>query len=100
MKTSSGKMKIVFKDTFYHRLENQIEYISLDSPSRARKFRSDLFKRIKEIVTNPYRYRKSIYFEQETIRDLIFKGYTIVFRITENNIEIFGFVKFQKDPTD
>ena len=100
MITLSGKMKIVFKDTFYHRLENQIEYISLDSPARARKFKSDLFKRIKEIGSNPYRYRKSIYFEEETIRDLIFKGYTIVFRINGNNIEIFGFVKFQKDPTD
>lgn len=100
MKTLSGKMKIVFKDTFYYRLENQIEYISLDSPARARKFKSDLLKRIKEIVTNPYRYRKSIYFEEETIRDLIFKGYTIVFRINGNNIEIFGFVKFQNAPTD
>ena len=93
-------MKLVFKDTFYHRLESQIEYISLDSPIRARKFKSDLLKRIKEIPENPYKYRKSIYFEEETIRDLIFKGYTIVFRITEENIEIFGFVKFQKEPTD
>ncbi len=93
-------MKIVFKDMFYHLLENQIEYISLDSPARARKFKTDLFKRIKEIGSNPYRYRKSIYLEEETIRDLIFKGYTIVFRVTENNIEIFGFVKFRKDPTD
>ncbi len=92
-------MKIVFKDTFYHRLESQIEYISLNILAQARKFKSDLFKRIKEIPTNPYRYRKSIYFEDETIRDLIFKGYTIVFRIVENNIEIFGLVKFQKEPT-
>ncbi len=27
-------------------------------------------------------------------------GYTIVFRITENQIEVFGFVKFQKKPID
>lgn len=93
-------MKIVFKDTFITRLSNQIEYISLDSHSRARKFKTDLFANIKEIPQNPYRYRKSIYFEDESIRDLIFKGYTIVFRITENKIEIFGFVKYQKDPTN
>jgi len=31
---------------------------------------------------------------------LIFKGYTIVFRIAEENIEVFGFVKYQKEPTD
>jgi plasmid stabilization system protein ParE len=93
-------MKIIFKDTFVNRLENQIDYISLDSPKRTIKFKSDLLNRIKEISLNPYQYRKSIYFEDESIRDLIFKGYTIVFRITDDNIEIFGFVKFQKDHTD
>ncbi len=31
-------MKILFKESFLKRLENQIEYISLDSPKRARKF--------------------------------------------------------------
>ncbi len=93
-------MRVVFKDTFIIRIESQIEYISLDSPFRARKFKSDLLKRIKEIPTNPYRYRKSIYFEDKTIRDLIFKGYTIVFRITEDKIEVFGIVKYQKKPTD
>jgi plasmid stabilization system protein ParE len=75
-------MKIIFKETFLYRLESQIDYISIDSPARARKFKSDLFRRIKEIPPNPYRYRKSIYFDDETLRDLIFKGYTIVFRIT------------------
>jgi plasmid stabilization system protein ParE len=100
LKISSRSMKVIFKDTFLHRLESQIEFISLDSPARSRKFKTDLFKRIKEIPSNPYRYRKSIYFEEVTIRDLIFKGYTIVFRITEENIEIFGFVKYQNEPTD
>jgi len=56
--------------------------------------------RIKEIPANPYRYRKSIYFEEESIRDLIFKGYTIVFRIAKEHIEVFGFVKYQNEPTD
>jgi len=93
-------MKILFKESFLKRLENQIEYISLDSPKRARKFKNDLLNRIKEIPVNPYKYRKSIYFENHSIRDLIFKGYTVVFRINENQIEIFGFVKYQKNPTD
>ena len=56
--------------------------------------------KIKETPERPLSYRKSIYFEDETIRDLIFKGYTIVFRLTKESIEIFGFVKFQKEPTD
>lgn len=93
-------MKILFKESFLKRLENQIEYISLDSSKRARKFKNDLLNRIKEIPDNPYKYRKSIYFENPNIRDLIFKGYTVVFRINENQIEVFGFVKNQKNPTD
>lgn len=91
-------MKIVFKDTFILRLEKQIEYISLDSTSNARKFKNELFRKIKQIPSNPYLYRRSIYFEDASIRDLIFKGYTIVFRITPEQIEIFGFVKFQNEP--
>lgn len=47
-------MKIVFKDTFINRLESQLNYISLDSPESARKFKTGLFIRIKEIPTNPY----------------------------------------------
>ena len=93
-------MKILFKDTFINRFANQLEFISLDSPRRARKFNADLLNRIKEIPSNPYRYRKSIYFTDSNIRDLVFKGYTIVFRINGNTIEIFGFVKFQNNPTD
>jgi len=93
-------MRIVFKDTFVIRLENQIEYISLDSTKRARKFKSDLLNRIKKIPSNPYQYRKSIYFNDESVRDLIFKGYVIVFHVIEKQIEVFGFVKYQKDPTD
>lgn len=50
-------MKIVFKESFLQRFENQI-------------------------------------------RDLIFKGYTIVFRINNKQIEIFGFIKYQRTPTD
>lgn len=95
----SKNMKILFKDTFIYRLEKQLDYISMDSPRNARKFKAELLSRIKKIPSNPYRYRKSIYFENANIRDLIYKGYTVVFLIS-NNIEVFGFVKFQKTPTD
>jgi len=92
-------MKILFKDTFISRLEKQIDFIALDNPGNARKFRKELLSKISEIPSNPYRYRKSIYFDDLKIRDLIYKGYTIVFRIG-GNIEVFGFVKFQQNPAD
>ena len=93
-------MKILFKESFLKRLEKQLAYISLDSPKRARKFKNELLNCIKEIPQNPYKYRQSIYFDQTEIRDLIFKGYTVVFRINGHQIEVFGLLKYQKRPTD
>ncbi len=72
----------------------------MDSVSRARKFKNDLLNRVKEIPENPFQYRKSIYFDSDDVRDLIFKGYTIVFRVAEDRIEVFGFIKYQNSPTD
>lgn len=93
-------MKIKFKETFVSRLEKQIDFIAADSPVRARKFKSELFNLIRKVSLNPLQCRKSIYFEDNNIRDLIYKGYTITFRINDNTIEIFGFLKYQKNPTD
>ena len=93
-------MKILFKDSFLFRLENQLDFIAKNNPSNARKFKNELLKKIIEIPSSPFKHRKSIYFEDYNIRDLIFKGYTIVFRINENTIEVFGFVKFQNSPID
>lgn len=93
-------MKILFSESFLYRLESQIEYISKDSPARARKFKAELLAKIKAIPKRPLSHRKSIYFEDETVRYLIFKGYIVVFRLTGNTIEVFGFVKFQNEPSD
>ncbi len=45
----------------------------------------------------PYANRKSIFFEREDIRDLVFKGYVIVYKIDEqkNVIDVFGFSKYE-----
>lgn len=93
-------MKIVYTESFTSRLEKQLLYIAKDNPSAATRLKIDILRKIKEIPDNPYRYRKSKYFENESIRELIFKGYTIVFHLhlVEKRIEVFGFVKFQEVP--
>ena len=93
-------MNIIYKDTFIERLEKQLKYISKNSPNSAQKLKKELIQRIKDIPKSLYSFRKSIYFENDSIRDLIYKGYTIVFRINENQIEVFGFTKFQNKPTE
>jgi hypothetical protein len=54
-------MKILFKDTFISRLEKQIDFIALENPGNARKFKSEMLSRIKEIPSNPYRCLKQSY---------------------------------------
>jgi plasmid stabilization system protein ParE len=93
-------MRIKVKDSFSEKLALQIDYISKDSPERARKFKNELIAELKKIVPKPYKHRQSIYFNNTEVRDLVFKGYVIVFRINEaeNAVEIFGFVKYQEKP--
>jgi plasmid stabilization system protein ParE len=91
-------MRIIFKDTFIYRLENQLDFIAQNNPANSRKFKNELFNLIKSIPSNPRKHRKSIWYDDEDIRDLIFKGYTIVYRINKTTIEVFGFVKYQHSP--
>lgn len=71
-----------------------------DKPDAARKFKSDLLGRIKDIPKMPYANRKSIFFDREDIRDLIFKGYIVVYKVDDENgiITVFGFTKYKNDP--
>jgi plasmid stabilization system protein ParE len=89
-------MEIIYKKSFVKRLERQVEYIAGNNPQNALKFRNELFVKLRKISENPYAFRKSVYFDKNDIRDLVFKGYTIVFRINKNRIEVFGFTKYQK----
>lgn len=91
-------MKVKFLKQFSLKLADQIEFIALDKPSAARKFKSELLAEIHTIKTMPFRCRKSIYFNDDAIRDLIFKGYVVVYRVKlePKIIEVFGLVKYEE----
>jgi len=93
-------MKIEITLSFREKLGNQVLYIAKDKPKAARKFKEDIIRKIKLLNQNPYSGRKSIYFYRSDIRDLIFKGYTIVYKIDEINetIFVFGFTRFENNP--
>lgn len=73
-----------------------MRFISLDSKKRALSFRGELDKQISGLTNMPYKCRKSIYFEDEQMRDLIFKGYTVVYKVDEDQdcIIIIGIKKY------
>jgi plasmid stabilization system protein ParE len=93
-------MKIEITLAFREKIGNQVKYISKDKPEAARKFKKEIIKKIKHLAQNPYSNRKSIYFDRFDIRDLIFKGYTVVYKIDDTNktIIVFGLTKFEDNP--
>ncbi len=82
-------MQILKRTKFNDELKNIFFYIAQDSKTRAKKFKDDLVKKIEDLIFMPYKCRESIYFEDTNIRDLIFKGYVIVYKIDEKNDTIF-----------
>lgn len=89
-------MNIRFEESFINSLALKLEYIAQDNPRAARKFKDELITSCKDISHMPYKYRKSIYHEDENIRDLIFKGYTVVYVIEDEIISIFALIHHEK----
>ena len=92
-------MKLKFTRGFRDKLNAQVDYIAKDKPAAARKFKNDLISRIKKIPDMPFRNRKSIFFDREDIRDLIFKGYITVYKVNQElkEVEVFGFTKYEEN---
>ena len=93
-------MKLRILNSFADKLNEQINFIAEDKPGAAKKFKSDILKRIREIPEMPYANRKSIFFDRDDIRDLVFKGYIVVYKVDaeKSTITIFGFTKYKDDP--
>jgi plasmid stabilization system protein ParE len=90
-------MQIIYEPRFINSFNSIWDYIAEDSKSRANKFKKDIKGLIEDIPLMPYKYRKSIYFENENIRDLIFKGYTVVYKIEKETIIIIGIKKYKNE---
>ena len=89
-------MKIRYAPNFIQTLDRQVEYISKDKPSASRRFKNELLRECKSLTDNPYRSRKSIYYDDDSIRDLVFKGYTIIYEISDETISIFAITKYKE----
>jgi len=93
-------MKIIYNPEFENNLIKILDYIALDKPQASINFALELEESISNLVNFPYKYRKSIYFNDENIRDLIFKGYTVIYRINsiKKEIEILRIFNKNKPP--
>ena len=86
-------MVIEYKPKFERELKIIFDFIAKDSLSRAREFRNELIAKIERTAQTPFICRKSINFNDESIRDLIFKGYVIPYLIDDEVIYVLGIYK-------
>ena len=91
-------MQILKSERFHQDLKEIVAYIAEDSPESARNFLVGLEQSVEGLALFPYRFRRSIFFEEERIRDLIYRGYVIPYEVweEERRIVILGIVKYRK----
>lgn len=90
-------MQIKLDRKFEINFNSIFEYIAKDKLSASKKFKKELFLKIKNLPDFPYKFRKSFYFGDEKIRDITFKGYTIIYEVDLDNNCIIILNIFQKN---
>lgn len=90
-------MQIKLDRKFEINFNSIFEYIAKDKLSASKKFKKELFLKIKNLPDFPYKFRKSFYFDDEKIRDITFKGYTIIYEVDLDNNCIIILNIFQKN---
>jgi len=77
------EMEIIYEEQFKCALNEIVSYIAKDKLSASINFKKNLKSKIETIIDNPKMYRASLYYPHENYRDLIFKGYTTIYKIDE-----------------
>ncbi len=87
---------IIIRDIrFNMQLLSILRYIAKDKKSAAVDFESELNQKIKDLLYFPLKYRASFYFEDKEYRDMIYQGYTIIYKVEKEKILILEIFKWQ-----
>ena len=76
-------MQIIKDELFKESLKTVLKYIAQDSKAKASKFNKQLSVQVNKLDNMPFKFRQSNYYDDNNIRDLIFKGYTIPYLVDE-----------------
>ena len=91
-------MKIFRTRVYKTQLINILQYIAKDKISASEKFHSELNEQIENLVHFPKKFRQSKYSDDENVRDMIFKKYTIQYKIYKDKITILKIFNKNKPP--
>jgi toxin ParE1/3/4 len=81
-------MKLVWTQESINRLISIEEFIADDSPSRATRFITQIIKKTESLKKHPNKGRIVPEFSLPELREIIFKNYRIVYRLSQDFIEI------------
>jgi len=76
-------MQINRSSRYKNNLFQILDFIVQDKVSASENFLNELDKLINNLPNFPFKFRKSEYFDNENIRDMIYKGYTIIYRVNK-----------------
>ena len=83
-------MTIIYNPIFDEEIIDIVNYIAIDKPSASINFALELEELILDIPYFPFKYKPSFYFNDKNMRDMTYKGYTIIYEVNldKNTIEI------------
>lgn len=88
-------MKVVKTQFYQQQLINILRYIAIDQPLNALSFERELQKKLELIKEQPKISRPSHYHPNPNYRDLIHKGYTLIYKIEKQHILLLDIFKWQ-----
>jgi len=81
-------MKIFRTSRYKNQLINILKHIAKDKISASINFHEKLDEYIAYLPEDPLKYRQSFYSEDEYVRDMTFKKYTIQYKVYQDKISI------------
>ena len=90
----SQQMRVVYEKQFRVALHKIVNFIAKDKVSASITFKKELKKKFETLVDNPKMYRASIYYKNAEYRDLVFMGYTAIYKIDGDVIRVLDIFKW------
>ena len=85
-------MRVHWTENAIGHLVNIYEYISLNSPTYAKRMVDKITRRSEQIADHPYSGRKVPEYETNDIRELIEKPFRIIYRIKSDQIDVLAVI--------
>ncbi len=78
-------MKTTRTKLYKTQLMQILKYIAKDNTKASKNFENKLNLQIENLIHFPYKCRQSYYDKDKNVRDMIYKGYTIIYEIDISN---------------